>query len=150
MFNGSPRIACATAVFVLLGCTTKAQIPLGDEPVYAVADQMPAFPGGPSALRAYLIKHFEFPNAAMDAVLDGPVLVSFVVAKDGALQNAHVVRGQHPALDEEALRLVRAMPSWVPGQQRSVPVNVLYSMPIRFSRPVSLPPAHVAQEKQGQ
>lgn len=150
MFNGSPRIACATALFVLFGCTAKAQVPLGDEPVYAVADQMPTFPGGPSALRAYLIKYFEFPTAAMDAELDGPVIVSFVVAKDGGLQNAYVVRGQHPALNEEALRLVRAMPPWVPGQQRGVPVNVLYTMPIRFSRPVSPPPAQVAQAKPGQ
>jgi TonB family protein len=127
----------------------RAQYAKGDEPVYAVAEKMPEFPGGQAALRKYLIRQFEFPVAAMDAVLDGPVQVSFVVAKDGSLQNAHVVRGQHPALDEAALRLVNGMPPWTPGEQRGKAVNVLYTMPLRFSKPAGPPPARMAQAPAG-
>ncbi len=104
-----------------------------NEPVYALAEQMPEFPGGTSGLRNWLAQHMEFPEEALDATINGPIQVSFVVGSDGAVRQAQVVRGQHVALDAEALRLVSAMPPWTPGRQRGRAVSVLYTLPIRFS-----------------
>ena len=82
----------------------------------------------------------------MDATVNGPVQVSFVVNMDGTIRDAHVVHGQHYALDAEALRLVKGMPPWTPGQQHGKPVNVLCTMPIRFAAPPSTTPSkQVAQ-----
>lgn len=105
------------------------------EVVYAIAEKMPEYTGGSAALRTFLVSNFQFPVEALEATVTGPVQVSFVVGSNGALRDAKVVRGQHPALDDEALRLVRAMPPWTPGQQRGKPVSVLYTMPIRFAMP---------------
>lgn len=104
-----------------------------NEPVYALAEQMPEFPGGTSGLRNWLAQHMEFPEEALEATITGPIQVSFVVGSDGAVRQAQVVRGQHDALDAEALRLVNSMPPWTPGRQRGRSVSVLYTLPIRFS-----------------
>ena len=92
------------------------------------------------------MSHFEYPEEAMDATVDGPVQVSFVVTKEGAIRDPHVVRGQHFALDAEALRLVHGMPPWTPGQQHGKPVHVLYTMPIRFATPSATPTKQTVQE----
>lgn len=136
MFRDLFLALLATLFGVLAGSCPAQSVP-AEDPVYAIAEKMPEFPGGQSGLRAYLASHFEYPEEALEATVNGPVQVSFVVTKEGAIRDAHVVRGQHPALDEEALRLVRGMPPWIPGQQHGTPVNVLYTMPIRFSAPPS-------------
>lgn len=142
-------LSCALSILLATAfgrSACMAQAGAGEEPVFAIAEKMPEFPGGQSGLRSYLISNFEFPDEAMDTPVDGPVQVSFVVTKVGAIREAHVVRGQHPALDEEALRLVRGMPAWVPGQQHGEAVNVLYTMPIRFATPPpAAPPKQTAQ-----
>jgi periplasmic protein TonB len=106
-----------------------------EETVYAIAEKMPQFPGGQTAFRSYLMKNFEFPEAALGADVTGPVQIGFVVTKKGAIRGAQVVKGQHPALDQEALRLITAMPAWIPGEQHGEAVNVFFSMPIRFTMP---------------
>lgn len=135
-----------TATCGTFGLHCSAQQDGADEPVFAIAEKMPEFPGGQSALRSYLMSNFEYPEEAMDASVNGPVQLSFIVTKLGAIRDAHVLRGQHPALDAEALRLVTGMPAWVPGQQHGKPVNVLYTMPIRFAAPPSsTPPKQTVQ-----
>ncbi len=146
MFRGPSiaRLIIAIGGAIALPCS--AQQGGADEPVFAIAEKMPEFPGGQPALRSYLMSNFEYPEEAMDATVDGPVQVSFVVTKEGAIRDAHVVRGQHFALDAEALRLVHGMPPWIPGQQHGKPVHVLYTMPIRFATPSSsAPPEQVVQ-----
>ena len=140
-------VCMITVVYGAITLPCSAQDGGADDPVFAIAERMPEFIGGQPALRAYLMSHFEYPEEAMDATLDGPVQVSFVVTKEGAIRDAHVVRGQHFALDAEALRLVMGMPLWTPGQQHGKPVNVLYTMPIRFATPHSAtPPKQTVQE----
>ena len=135
MFRGFSFARPIIAIGVVIALPCSAQQDGADEPVFAIAEKMPEFPGGPPALRSYLMSHFEYPEEALDATVDGPVQVSFVVTKVGAIRDAHIVRGQHFALDAEAIRLVRGMPPWTPGQQHGKPVNVLYTMPIRFATP---------------
>jgi TonB family protein len=111
------------------------------DPIYAVADDMPTFPGGQPALLAYLTESLEFPAEALEAPIDGAVQVSFIVRKDGRITDATVVKGQHPALDAEALRLVSEMPEWEPGRQQGKVVSTLCNLPIRFIAP----PPHLVQ-----
>lgn len=122
-------------LFIFDSLPVRGQTKAEEETVYAIAEKMPEFPGGTTALRSYLMKNFEFPEDALDAKVNGPVQVSFVVSRTGEIRDAHIVRGQHFALDAEALRLVKAMPAWIPGAQHGKTVNVLYSMPIRFAMP---------------
>ncbi len=147
MFHDRSLVLLVTAVCGGATLSSWAQGVGAEDPVFAIAEKMPEFTGGQPALRSYLMSHFEYPEDAMDATVDGPVQVSFVVTKEGAIRDAHVVRGQHFALDAEALRLVRGMPLWTPGQQHGIPVNVLYTMPIRFAAPPSAaPPKQNVQE----
>jgi TonB family protein len=106
-----------------------------EEPVFAIAEQMPEFPGGATAIRGYLMKHFEFPEEAMNAQVNGPVVVSFIVTKNGDVREVRVTRGQHPALDAETVRVLSAMPKWKPGRQHGQAVNVLFNMPVRIASP---------------
>ncbi|MDE6238719.1 MAG: energy transducer TonB, partial [Muribaculaceae bacterium] len=62
----------------------------------------------------------------------GKVIVEFVVSKTGAIENARVLRGRHPALDKEALRVVKAMPNWNPGRNNGNAVKVTYTLPVTF------------------
>ncbi len=140
--------AMPVALFWAIACT--AQAGSSGEPVFAIAEKMPEFPGGQPALRSYLMSHFEYPEEAMEATITGPVQVSFVVTKEGGIRDAQVVRGQHHALDAEALRLVMGMPPWIPGQQHGKTVNVLYTMPIRFATPPgATPPKETVQAPVG-
>lgn len=95
-------------------------------------EQKPAFPGGDAALFKWLSEHLNYPPAAAEDGVSGRVIVQFVVKKDGQIDDVKVVRGKHPALDKEAVRVVRCMPKWIPGTQNGVPVNVTYSLPIAF------------------
>ncbi len=100
--------------------------------VLIVVEEMPAFPGGMPALSAYMSEHLKYPKEALKMRVEGRVFMQFVVEKDGSVSNAEVIRGIGYGCDEEALRVLRAMPAWKPGQQGGMPVRVRYSLPIRF------------------
>lgn len=100
--------------------------------VYTVVEQMPEFSGGESELRNFLGKSVKYPPEAIKKGTQGKVYVSFVVAKDGSVSNAKVVRGVDPLIDAEALRVVNAMPKWTPGKQSGKDVAVQFTVPINF------------------
>ena len=100
--------------------------------VYFAADEMPAFPGGDAALVKFLGSKLNYPAAALDRNLSGKVYLTFTVDPEGHLHDPRVVRGLGAGLDEEALRLVRLMPGWMPGRVKSQPVWVTMTMPIVF------------------
>ena len=94
---------------------------------------MPEFPGGQEALFQYLSANVKYPKIAQENGIQGRVIVQFVVAKDGRIENAEVVRsGGDPSLDNEALRVIRKMPRWIPGKQRGKLVRVKYTVPVNF------------------
>ena len=99
---------------------------------YDVVDEMPQFPGGPSALFEFISKNIQYPKEAEDANLQGRVIVSFVVEKDGSVSNAKVVRPIDPLLDAEALRVVNSMPKWIPGKQNGEAIRIKYTVPVTF------------------
>jgi TonB family protein len=99
---------------------------------FDVVEEMPQFPGGPSALFEFLSKNIQYPKDAEKAKLQGRVIVTFVVKKDGSITDAKVVKSVAPSLDAEALRVINAMPNWAPGRQGGQPVNVKYTVPLTF------------------
>lgn len=102
------------------------------EKVFDVVEQMPSFPGGPSALMEWLSNNVKYPVVAQENGVQGRVVVSFVVERDGSITDVKVVRGVDPSLDREASRVVRAMPRWNPGKQNGSAVRVKYNVPVAF------------------
>lgn len=100
--------------------------------VFDVVEQMPSFPGGPSALMKYLSENVRYPVVAQENGVQGRVVVSFVVEKDGHITDVRVVRSVDPSLDKEAARVVKSMPSWIPGKQNGSAVRVKYNVPVSF------------------
>ena len=104
-----------------------------DEPLsIALVEQKPSFPGGEAAMYTWLGNNIVYPPAASEEGAQGRVVVEFVVGKDGSITNVRGVRPRHPALDREAVRVVSAMPTWVPGRNNGQPVKVTYTLPVTF------------------
>ena len=80
----------------------------------------------------YLSSNIRYPEDAKESGAQGRVIVSFIVEKDGSISNAKVAKPTYSSLDEEALRVVNAMPKWVPGKQNGEAVRVKYSIPVSF------------------
>ena len=99
---------------------------------YDVVEQMPQYPGGHGKLFEYLTKNVRYPKEAEDKCLQGRVIATFVVEKDGSITNAKIVKSIDPALDAEALRVINGMPNWIPGKQNGEPVRVKYTVPVTF------------------
>ena len=100
--------------------------------IFTVVEDMPSFPGGDKALMQYIGKSMKYPVIAQENGIQGRVIVSFVIERDGRVADATVVRGVDPSLDKEALRVVNSMPAWTPGKQRGKPVRVKYTLPVTF------------------
>jgi Ca-activated chloride channel family protein len=103
-----------------------------EEPVFVIVEDMPEFPGGNAALANYLSKNVKYPEEARKKGIQGRVFVNFVIDVDGKVVNVRIVRGVHPLLDAEAMRVVKAMPKWEPGKQRGKPVRTTYTLPVSF------------------
>ncbi len=106
--------------------------PVNRNSVYDVVEQMPSFPGGISGLRTYLNQNIRYPAEAQENCVQGRVVVSFVVEKDGHISDVTVLRSVDPSLDKEAVRVIRNMPRWTPGKQGGEPVRVRYNVPVSF------------------
>lgn len=102
-----------------------------EAPLVAV-EQMPSFPGGPQALKKFLKDNLRYPAIAAENGVSGRVVLRFVVSKTGKIDNIEVVGPVDRALDEEAVRVVKAMPDWVPGKQNGHSVAVYYNLPVSF------------------
>ena len=100
--------------------------------VFDVVEQMPSFPGGPSALMAYLSSHVKYPAVAEENGIQGRVTVQFVVEKDGSVTDVKTMKSVDPSLDREAERVVKSMPRWIPGKQNGSAVRVKYFVPVVF------------------
>ncbi|MBR5061115.1 MAG: energy transducer TonB [Prevotella sp.] len=100
--------------------------------VFDVVEQMPSFPGGNDALMKFLQENVKYPVVAQENGVQGRVVVSFVVEKDGSITDVKVVRSVDPSLDKEAARVVKSMPRWIPGKQNGAAVRVKYNVPVSF------------------
>ena len=100
--------------------------------VFVVVDEMPEFPGGTMALLQFLASNIKYPAECKEKGIQGRVLVSFTVNKDGSIIDPEVVKSVDPALDAVALKVVNAMPTWKPGKQKGETVRVRYTVPLNF------------------
>jgi len=116
------------------------------ETTFSVVEQMPEYPGCESVLDntarkncayknmiKYISDNLVYPSEAKAAKLEGTVVVSLIVDKEGAITKTQVVKGFDPACEAEALRVINEMPNWKPGMMRDRPVAVSMNLPIRFS-----------------
>lgn len=103
-----------------------------EEEIFQVVEEMPEFPGGMGELMKFLGNNIKYPAVAQENGIQGRVIIQFVVEKDGSVANPVVAKGVDPALDKEALRVVKAMPKWKPGKQRGKAVRVKYTVPVTF------------------
>ena len=133
--EGNADIRAAATVEVREKVVVEEKPKEDDHKVYSLAnvEQKPTFPGGDAAMFKWLGEHINYPAAAAEEGASGKVQVQFVVSKTGKVTNVTVVRGKHPALDKEAIRVVSAMPNWTPGRQNGQPVNVTYILPVNFT-----------------
>ena len=103
-----------------------------NDSIYQIVDEMPQYPGGEKAMMEYVAKNVKYPQEAKDKEIQGRVFVSFVIEKDGSVNEVKVLRSIGGGCDEEAVRVIKAMPKWKPGKQEGKPVRVSYMMPINF------------------
>lgn len=104
-----------------------------DKIIYTVVEEMPEYPGGDEARIFFLVTHLIYPKFAVEKGIQGTVYVSFIVESDGSLSNITILRGVGGGLDEEAVRVIKLMPKWIPGKCDGTPVRVQFNMPLRFT-----------------
>ena len=98
--------------------------------VYDVVEEQPSFPGGQTALMSWISENFHYPSTCES--ISGRMVISFIVEPDGSLTHFQVERQLDPELDEEAVRLVKAMPKWIPVKHNNQPVRAKFTLPITF------------------
>ena len=100
--------------------------------VYKIVEKKAEFPGGQRKLMEYLKKNVKYPKLALDKSIEGRVLVKFTIKKDGTIDDIRVIKGVDSILDEEAIRVVKNMPKWIPAQHNGKDVNSTFMLPISF------------------
>ena len=114
---------------------------IGNEPeppvveieTFKIVEQMPEFPNGESGLYDFLAENTKYPGYALDNGIEAKLFVQFIVNKDGSISDVEVLNPQGYGFDEEAIRVVSAMPKWKPGKQRGKKVRVYFVLPINFA-----------------
>jgi TonB family protein len=100
--------------------------------VFTFVEEKAEFPGGQAQLNRFIASNVVYPEAAIKAGIEGKVILSFIVEKDGSISNVKVIRGVHESLDKEALRVINSMPKWKPGTQRGKAIRSLNRIPVNF------------------
>jgi TonB family protein len=129
------RVQYSVPINFSLGSKTAAAETRNSEngTVFTAVEHAPNFPGGDIAFGKFLARNIRYPEAARKAKVEGRVIASFIVEKDGSLSNVKIVRGIGMGADEEAVRVLELSPKWSPGVQNGKPVRVSYAIPISFS-----------------
>lgn len=100
--------------------------------VLRTVEQLPEFPGGIVEFMKWLTKNLKYPPYAQAQKIQGKVVVSFIVNKDGTIASPKVEKSCDPALDREALRVIRMMPKWKPGIMDEKPCRTMIAVPVNF------------------
>ena len=100
--------------------------------IFDVVEHAPEFPGGMEACLKYMYKNIKYPAVAMEAGIQGQVVIQIVIDKDGKIHDPKIVRGVSPELNAEAVRVISNMPQWIPGKQKGKNVATRFTLPVRF------------------
>ncbi|MBF1081720.1 MAG: energy transducer TonB [Prevotellaceae bacterium] len=109
------------------------QVPITkDSVVLKTVEQLPEFPGGIVQFMKWLTRNLRYPPMAQSQRMQGKVVVSFIINKDGSIASPTIVQSVDPVLDREALRVVKMMPRWKPGLQNGKPCRTMFAIPVNF------------------
>ena len=122
------RILLCLMMATMMTLSAEAQT----DKVYDRVEVMPEFPGGMQGLFEYMQNNVNYPKEAKNQKIEGRVIVSFIVEKDGSISDVHPLTAVHPLLDKEAIRLVNEMPRWKPGTEKGKAVRVSFALPVSF------------------
>ena len=131
-------VGISACLSVMTGCSkldTISEAPVQQQPttkIFEDFEQMPSFRGGVQGLRAYLAENVKYPAGCDESCIQGRVIVSFTIEKDGSITEAKVTKSLEPSFDKEALRVVNAMPKWQSGKLNGKAVRVRYAIPVTF------------------
>ena len=106
--------------------------PVENNQIVDYVEQMPIYPGGEKEMMDFLYKNLNYPVVDLELGTEGTVRVRFVVEKDGSIGNVEIIRPLSVNCDREAIRVIKKMPTWIPGKQNGVAVRVYYNLPVRF------------------
>ena len=120
-------------ILLFFGFTQPDCLAQKETPIFTVVEEMPYYPGGDDACKKFLAENIVYPQAVKEKGIQGNVYVTFVVYENGHLGDIMVLRGIGNGCDEEAVRVVKLMPDWIPGKQNGKNVRVQYNMAVRFS-----------------
>ena len=115
--------------------STSTTVKAKEDNTFTVVEENPMFPGGMTEMMKFLQKEIKYPKEAATKKIQGRVVVQFVIEKDGSVVEPKVAKSVDPLLDAEALRVVNAMPKWIPGKQKGEAVRVRYTLPVAFRLP---------------
>jgi len=132
LYTAEPFSITEESLGILLGGLSALKDAPSNDSIYQIVEEMPQFPGGEKAMMEYVAKNVKYPQEAKDKEIQGRVFVGFIVEKDGSVNEVKVLRGIGGGCDEEAARVISAMPKWKPGKQKGEPVRVSYQIPINF------------------
>ncbi|MBO4907321.1 MAG: TonB family protein [Bacteroidaceae bacterium] len=114
------------------GLVTKYDL-IDENAIYEVVEHNASFPGGERACYEWLSQNIHYPAVAMEQGIQGRVMVQFVVDRDGSISEIKTLRSPDPALSKEAVRVVGAMPLWIPARQGNRTVRSRFNLPIYFN-----------------
>jgi protein TonB len=106
--------------------------PKSESTFFTIIEENASYPGGEAARQQFLKENVKYPDTARAAKIEGTVYVTFVIERDGSISDVKVLRGIGGGCDEEAIRVVKLMPNWIPGKQRGKAVRNQFNMPINF------------------
>lgn len=116
----------------LISSTVVSFAQSGNTEIFTVVEESPSFIGGQTAMVQFLSKNLQYPTEALEKNVEGVVYVSFIVEKDGLISNVILKRDIGSGCGEEALRVVKMMPNWLPGKQKGKAVRTQFILPISF------------------
>lgn len=129
--DGNPKVTHLNQIPFIQTESVSMKAPDNDS-IYQIVEVMPEFPGGAAEMATYLSGNIKYPEQAKEKGISGRVFINFVIEKDGSVNQVKVMRGIGGGCDEEALRVVKAMPKWKPGMMKGKPVRVYYVLPVFF------------------
>ncbi|MEI6348440.1 MAG: energy transducer TonB [Bacteroidota bacterium] len=126
------KIICLVNLLIFLGLTVNCKAQDNSTEIFAIVETSPTYNGGDEARLKFLSQNLKYPAIAIEKGTQGTVYVSFVIEKDGSISNITLKRDIGNGCGDEAIRVVKMMPKWIPGKQQGKLVRVQFIMPISF------------------
>ena len=128
-------IVLLSAIVLSVGAFAQLQQGVFDDRVFVEYEENAQFPGGDKACMKLLQEHVKYPKDCLTKQVEGRVIVSFIVEKDGSVDSIKVMKSPHPSLSKEAIRVVKEMPRWKPARWNNKCIKSRFMLPVIFRLP---------------